>query len=144
MTCWFVLSGGTVCPVLHSHQPGSPSCPLRLQWRTYSLTWESWRVSFSHLVSCIVLFFFFLLFFLFTYLYGFCADDWLYERSSNVFHLGEPISIEASVRVGHHMPLRVFVSSCVATLESDMHSVPRYVFVENGWALFTAVCPCYM
>lgn len=63
---------------------------------------------------------------------AFCADDWLYERSSNVFYLGDPIGIEASVRLGHHMGLRVFVSSCVATLDADIYSVPRYVFIENG------------
>ncbi|KAL7379408.1 hypothetical protein ABVT39_027270 [Epinephelus coioides] len=60
------------------------------------------------------------------------TNDWLYERSSNVYHLGEPISIEASVRVGNHMGLRVFLSSCVATLNPDIYSVPRYVFIENG------------
>ncbi|XP_029363949.1 zona pellucida sperm-binding protein 3-like [Echeneis naucrates] len=63
------------------------------------------------------------------------TDDWLYERGSNVFYLGEPISIEASVTVGHHMGLRVFVSSCVATRQPDINSVPRYVFVENGCLL---------
>ncbi|XP_053300191.1 zona pellucida sperm-binding protein 3-like [Pleuronectes platessa] len=60
------------------------------------------------------------------------TNDWLYERGSNVFFLGEPISIEASVRAGHHMGLRVFVSSCVATLDPDIYSMPRYVFVNNG------------
>ncbi|XP_056256595.1 zona pellucida sperm-binding protein 3-like [Seriola aureovittata] len=60
------------------------------------------------------------------------TNDWQYERSSNVFYLGEPINMAASVRVGHHMGLRVFVSSCVATLNPDIYSVPRYVFVENG------------
>ncbi|KAM7372099.1 hypothetical protein PAMP_009294 [Pampus punctatissimus] len=60
------------------------------------------------------------------------TTDFLYKRSSNVFYLGEPIGIEASVRVGHHMGLRVFVSSCVATLYPDIYSVPRYTFVENG------------
>ncbi|KAK2893927.1 zona pellucida sperm-binding protein 3-like [Channa argus] len=60
------------------------------------------------------------------------TNDWLHERGSNVFYLGEPISIEASVRVGHHMGLRVFMSSCVATLNPDIHSAPRYVFIENG------------
>ncbi|CAJ1076591.1 zona pellucida sperm-binding protein 3-like isoform X2 [Xyrichtys novacula] len=60
------------------------------------------------------------------------TNDWTYERSSKVFHLGEPISIEASVRIGHHMGLRVFVSSCVATLSPDIYSVPRYIFIENG------------
>ncbi|XP_062422191.1 zona pellucida sperm-binding protein 3-like [Pungitius pungitius] len=60
------------------------------------------------------------------------TNDWLHERSSNVFYIGEPIAIEASVRVGHHMALRVFVSSCVATLDPEMNSDPRYVFIENG------------
>ncbi|KAM6913361.1 zona pellucida sperm-binding protein 3-like [Lycodopsis pacificus] len=60
------------------------------------------------------------------------TNDWRSRRSSNVFYIGEPVNIEASVRVGHHMGLRVFVSSCVATLTPDIHSVPRYVFVENG------------
>lgn len=40
--------------------------------------------------------------------------------------------MEASVVVGHHMGLRVFMTSCVATLNPDIYSVPRYVFVENG------------
>uniref|UniRef100_A0A8C2WW57 Zona pellucida sperm-binding protein 3 n=1 Tax=Cyclopterus lumpus TaxID=8103 RepID=A0A8C2WW57_CYCLU len=57
-------------------------------------------------------------------------DPW--QLCSNVFYLGEPIGIEASVRVGHHTGLRVFVSSCVATLYPDVASEPRYVFVENG------------
>uniref|UniRef100_A0A8C2YYN1 Zona pellucida sperm-binding protein 3 n=1 Tax=Cyclopterus lumpus TaxID=8103 RepID=A0A8C2YYN1_CYCLU len=55
------------------------------------------------------------------------TNDWLY-RNSNVFYLGEPIGIQASVRVGHHAGLRVFVSSCVATLYPDVASEPRYVF----------------
>ncbi|KAI3359253.1 hypothetical protein L3Q82_002771 [Scortum barcoo] len=61
------------------------------------------------------------------------TDDWQYVRSSNVFYLSDPIAIEASVRLGYHMGLRVFLSSCVATLDPDIHSVPRYVFIENGW-----------
>ncbi|KAM6905331.1 zona pellucida sperm-binding protein 3-like [Xenentodon cancila] len=60
------------------------------------------------------------------------TNDWLYERGANVFYLGEPINIEASVRVGHHMGLRVFLSSCVATLTPDIHSDPKYIFIENG------------
>ncbi|KAM9745280.1 zona pellucida sperm-binding protein 3-like [Menidia menidia] len=60
------------------------------------------------------------------------TDDWMYEKGSNMFYLGDPINIEASVRIGHHMGLRVFLSSCVATLEPDMHSDPKYIFVENG------------
>ncbi|XP_034053874.1 zona pellucida sperm-binding protein 3-like [Gymnodraco acuticeps] len=60
------------------------------------------------------------------------TSDWQHKRGSNVFHIGEPISIEASVRIGHHIGLRVFVSSCVATLSPDMHSSPRHAFIENG------------
>ncbi|XP_045932356.1 zona pellucida sperm-binding protein 3-like [Micropterus dolomieu] len=60
------------------------------------------------------------------------TNDWQYKRSSNVFYFGDLIGLEASVRVGYHMGLRVFVSSCVATLDPDINSVPRYVFIENG------------
>nr|XP_033932280.1 zona pellucida sperm-binding protein 3-like isoform X1 [Pseudochaenichthys georgianus] len=60
------------------------------------------------------------------------TSDWQNKRGSNVFHIGEPISIEASVRIGHHIGLRVFVNSCVATLSPDMHSSPRHAFIENG------------
>ncbi|XP_074553398.1 zona pellucida sperm-binding protein 3-like isoform X2 [Halichoeres trimaculatus] len=60
------------------------------------------------------------------------TNDWMYERSSNVFYLGDSISIQASVKVGHHMGLRVFVSSCVATLSPDIYSTPRYIFIEDG------------
>lgn len=60
------------------------------------------------------------------------SDDWTYDRSSNVFHLGDLIPVEASVRVGHHLGLRVFVSSCTATLSPDALSHPRHVFIENG------------
>ncbi|XP_029997297.1 zona pellucida sperm-binding protein 3-like [Sphaeramia orbicularis] len=58
--------------------------------------------------------------------------DWIHERGSNMFYLGDPVGIEASVRVGHHMGLRVFLNSCAATLTPDIHSVPRYVFIKNG------------
>ena len=59
------------------------------------------------------------------------VGDWLYERSSNVFHLSEPICLEASIRLGNHMDLRVFMSSCVATLYPARDSTPRYDFIEN-------------
>lgn len=56
----------------------------------------------------------------------------MHERGANVFHLGEPINLQASVRVGHHMGLRVFLSSCVATLQPDINSDPKYLFIEDG------------
>ncbi|XP_034047264.1 zona pellucida sperm-binding protein 3-like [Thalassophryne amazonica] len=61
--------------------------------------------------------------------------DWLYERSSHVFYLGEPIYMEASVRVGHHMGLRVFLGRCVATLDKNIEADPRYTFIDNGCLL---------
>ncbi|XP_020322060.1 zona pellucida sperm-binding protein 3-like [Oncorhynchus kisutch] len=69
------------------------------------------------------------------------TSDWLYERGSGVYFLGDPINIEASVRVAHHTRLRVFVSSCVATLGSDSNSVPRYVFIESDGCLMDSQLP---
>ncbi|NP_001098221.1 ZPC domain containing protein 5 precursor [Oryzias latipes] len=63
------------------------------------------------------------------------TNDWLHERGANTFFLGEPINIEASVRVDHHMGLRLFLNSCVATLEPNIKSDPKYVFIENGCLL---------
>ena len=59
------------------------------------------------------------------------ADDWSYQRPSNVYYLGDIINIEASVKVYNHVPLRVFVDSCVATRVPNVNSVPRYSFIEN-------------
>ncbi|KAJ8339440.1 hypothetical protein SKAU_G00362260 [Synaphobranchus kaupii] len=63
------------------------------------------------------------------------ADDWQLERASNVFFLGDLINIEASVVQANHMPLRVFVDTCVATLDPDMNSVPSYAFIEDKGCL---------
>ncbi|XP_055750060.1 zona pellucida sperm-binding protein 3-like isoform X2 [Salvelinus fontinalis] len=69
------------------------------------------------------------------------TSDWLYERASGVYFLGDPINIEASVRVAHHTRLRVFVSSCVATLDPDSNSVPRYVFIKRDGCLTDSQLP---
>ncbi|XP_064823955.1 zona pellucida sperm-binding protein 3-like [Oncorhynchus masou masou] len=69
------------------------------------------------------------------------TSDWLYERGSGVYFLGDPINIEASVRVAHHTRLRVFVSSCVATLDPESNSVPRYVFIEGDGCLSDSQLP---
>uniref|UniRef100_A0A8C1G732 Zona pellucida sperm-binding protein 3 n=1 Tax=Cyprinus carpio TaxID=7962 RepID=A0A8C1G732_CYPCA len=65
-------------------------------------------------------------------------DDWSYQRPSNVYYLGDIINIEASVKVYNHVPLRVFVDSCVATQVPDVNSVPRYSFIENHGCLVDA------
>ena len=59
------------------------------------------------------------------------VDDWQLERASNVFFLGDLINIEASVVQANHVPLRVFVDTCVATLAPDMNAVPSYAFIED-------------
>ncbi|XP_029110688.1 zona pellucida sperm-binding protein 3-like [Scleropages formosus] len=66
------------------------------------------------------------------------TDNWEHERASDIYFLGDILNIKASVVVAIHQPLRVFVDSCVATLEPDVTSVPRYPFVENyGCLTFT-------
>ncbi|XP_060758435.1 zona pellucida sperm-binding protein 3-like [Neoarius graeffei] len=65
-------------------------------------------------------------------------DDWLFQRPSNQYYLGELINIEALVLQFHHVPLRVLVDSCVATPVPDMNAVPRYYFIENHGCLIDA------
>uniref|UniRef100_A0A3Q1EX63 Zona pellucida sperm-binding protein 3 n=1 Tax=Acanthochromis polyacanthus TaxID=80966 RepID=A0A3Q1EX63_9TELE len=57
--------------------------------------------------------------------------DWSSERTSSVYFLGETVNMEASVDHHHHLPLRLYVSSCVATLTSDVNSSPRYPFIDH-------------
>ena len=41
------------------------------------------------------------------------------------------IRIEASVKRYMHVPLRVFVDRCVATLQPEVTSSPSYAFIDN-------------
>ncbi|KAL4617209.1 zona pellucida sperm-binding protein 3-like [Arapaima gigas] len=66
------------------------------------------------------------------------TDDWQQERPSSVYMLGDIMNIEASVIVANHIPLRVFVDSCVATSLPDANAAPRYQFVENHGCLTDA------
>ncbi|XP_029559743.1 zona pellucida sperm-binding protein 3-like, partial [Salmo trutta] len=65
-------------------------------------------------------------------------SDWQFERPSNHYYLGDIINMEASVMPYHHVPLRVFVDRCVATLAPDVHTVPRYSFIEDHGCLVDA------
>uniref|UniRef100_A0A8C5M2M1 Zona pellucida sperm-binding protein 3 n=1 Tax=Leptobrachium leishanense TaxID=445787 RepID=A0A8C5M2M1_9ANUR len=58
-------------------------------------------------------------------------DDWSSPRSSLVFQLGDIFNIEASVDVRNHVPMKVFVDSCVATLSPDPTSSPRYDIIAQ-------------
>uniref|UniRef100_A0A8C6UQ97 Zona pellucida sperm-binding protein 3 n=1 Tax=Neogobius melanostomus TaxID=47308 RepID=A0A8C6UQ97_9GOBI len=58
------------------------------------------------------------------------TDDWGFERPSYQYYLGDMIHIEATVMQYFHVPLRVYVDSCVATMAPDVNSNPRYVFID--------------
>ncbi|XP_048377661.2 zona pellucida sperm-binding protein 3-like [Stegostoma tigrinum] len=59
--------------------------------------------------------------------------DWLTERTSTVYSLGELIHIEASVSMDNHMPLKLYIDRCVATLSPGKDSSPRYSIIDyNG------------
>ncbi|XP_068460062.1 zona pellucida sperm-binding protein 3-like [Clinocottus analis] len=66
------------------------------------------------------------------------TDDWQYERPSYQYFLGDIINIEAVVKQFFHVPLRIYVDSCVATLAPDMSSTPRYGFIDNHGCLLDA------
>uniref|UniRef100_A0AAQ4P178 Zona pellucida sperm-binding protein 3 n=1 Tax=Gasterosteus aculeatus aculeatus TaxID=481459 RepID=A0AAQ4P178_GASAC len=65
-------------------------------------------------------------------------DDFQHERPSHQYFLGDIINIEATVRQFFHVPLRVYVESCVATLSADATSTPRYAFIDNNGCLLDA------
>lgn len=59
------------------------------------------------------------------------TDNWQLERPSKEYVLGDNINFEASVVQFYHVPLRVFVDNCVATVIPNTNTVPRYAFIEN-------------
>ncbi|KAF5906457.1 zona pellucida sperm-binding protein 3-like, partial [Clarias magur] len=62
-------------------------------------------------------------------------DDWVTERISNQYYLGQLINIKASVMQFNHVALRVLIDGCVATAVPDLTAVPRYSFIENHGCL---------
>ncbi|KAI1883296.1 hypothetical protein AGOR_G00243740 [Albula goreensis] len=63
------------------------------------------------------------------------TDELHSERHTNVYHLGDVIYMEASVTQSNHVPLRVFVDYCIATLDPlipDMYPDPEYIFIDYG------------
>ncbi|XP_075440599.1 zona pellucida sperm-binding protein 3-like [Ascaphus truei] len=64
------------------------------------------------------------------------TDDWSSQRTSTVFQLGDIFHIEASVDTGNHVPMTIYVDSCVATLSPDVNANPRYEIIAlNGCLL---------
>ncbi|XP_040888564.1 zona pellucida sperm-binding protein 3-like [Toxotes jaculatrix] len=66
------------------------------------------------------------------------TDDWQSQRPSSVYFLSDVMHIEAAVLQAHHVPLRVYVDSCVATVNPDPGSQPRYPFINNHGCLTDA------
>ncbi|XP_070786738.1 zona pellucida sperm-binding protein 3-like [Enoplosus armatus] len=66
------------------------------------------------------------------------TEDWQSQRPSSVYFLSDVMHIEAAVLQGHHVPQRVYVDSCVATMNPDPNSQPRYPFVNNHGCLTDA------
>ncbi|KAF3843901.1 hypothetical protein F7725_015949 [Dissostichus mawsoni] len=64
------------------------------------------------------------------------TDDWQSTRPSNQFLLGDMMKFEVSVKQFHHVPLRVMLDSCVATVIPNIDTVPRYAFLGNKGCLF--------
>ncbi|KAM9637514.1 zona pellucida sperm-binding protein 3-like [Morphnus guianensis] len=62
-------------------------------------------------------------------------DDWSTERLSNGFQLGESLHLQADVVSGGHVPLRLFVDDCVATLSPERSSSPRYALIDLSGCL---------
>ncbi|XP_063786849.1 zona pellucida sperm-binding protein 3-like [Pseudophryne corroboree] len=62
-------------------------------------------------------------------------DDWSAPRPSAEFQLGDMLSIEASVDTRNHIPMMLFVDSCVATLSPDVQSTPNYALIANNGCL---------
>ncbi|KAG5286094.1 hypothetical protein AALO_G00010870 [Alosa alosa] len=60
------------------------------------------------------------------------TDDWVSQRATTKYYLGDIFNIEASVEQFNHNPMWVFVDHCVATVTPDVESVPRYDFVDQG------------
>uniref|UniRef100_A0AAY4CCI4 Zona pellucida sperm-binding protein 3 n=1 Tax=Denticeps clupeoides TaxID=299321 RepID=A0AAY4CCI4_9TELE len=63
------------------------------------------------------------------------TDDWQFERPSNVYYMGDLIHFEASVKQYNHVPLRVFVDSCLVTPYPYAASAPSYLFIQNHGCL---------
>ncbi|NXX94139.1 ZP3 protein, partial [Centropus bengalensis] len=62
-------------------------------------------------------------------------DDWSTERRSYSFQLGESLHLQADVASGGHVPLTLFVDDCIATLNPDRNSSPRYTLIDLSGCL---------
>uniref|UniRef100_A0A8C9NTF4 ZP domain-containing protein n=1 Tax=Serinus canaria TaxID=9135 RepID=A0A8C9NTF4_SERCA len=60
-------------------------------------------------------------------------EDWSSERDLSAFRLGDVLNIQAEVGAHSHVPLRLFVDSCVASLGPGAGTEPHYAIIDfNG------------
>ncbi|CAI5783656.1 Zona pellucida sperm-binding protein 3 [Podarcis lilfordi] len=62
-------------------------------------------------------------------------DDWSAERASGTYQLGDVMYIQAEVNAENHLPLRLFVNHCVATLSPSRNATPRYPIIDHNGCL---------
>uniref|UniRef100_A0A8B9JEZ9 Zona pellucida sperm-binding protein 3 n=1 Tax=Astyanax mexicanus TaxID=7994 RepID=A0A8B9JEZ9_ASTMX len=58
-------------------------------------------------------------------------DDWWSERSSSMYRQGEVINLKASVARTERTPAKLYVDTCVFTLQPDVGHTPRYPLIHN-------------
>ncbi|XP_061104878.1 zona pellucida sperm-binding protein 3-like isoform X4 [Conger conger] len=66
------------------------------------------------------------------------AADGHSKGSSKNHFLGELLRVEASVNLASHVPLRIFIDTCIATMDPDVNSEPRYAIIKNHGCLSDA------
>ncbi|XP_077368480.1 zona pellucida sperm-binding protein 3-like isoform X2 [Festucalex cinctus] len=66
------------------------------------------------------------------------TEEWQSQRSTGAYFVDEMMQIEALALQGHHIPLRVYVDSCVATMSASPNSQPAYTFINNHGCLIDA------
>ncbi|NXI31379.1 ZP3 protein, partial [Sterrhoptilus dennistouni] len=60
-------------------------------------------------------------------------EDWSSERDLSAFRLGDVLNLQAEVGAHSHVPLRLFVDSCVASLGPGAGTEPHYAIIDfNG------------
>ncbi|XP_063157801.1 zona pellucida sperm-binding protein 3-like [Candoia aspera] len=62
-------------------------------------------------------------------------DDWTAERASTHFQLGQPMYLQADVQAEGHLPLRLWVESCIAGLSPMPTSGPQHAIMGSSGCL---------
>ncbi|KAM3821047.1 zona pellucida sperm-binding protein 3-like [Vipera latastei] len=58
------------------------------------------------------------------------TDDWQAEKDSTAYFLGEDLHVQADIRKGSHLPLRLFIDTCMVTSKPDGDSDPQYKILD--------------